>query len=592
MRNISFHHRTFLRYAFLIFILLAVIVTIFIAYIRSLLLERAEEGVVQSLHNVSSQLDAMIREMNILSSQVATSRELHQYLTNAVQFDPGRGNYFDEYKEEADYVRKILLAANTPKLLARRIMVFTANQSYISSGYVGEEARAVKAAYAEQPWIGDVLQLPSRNFMLPTRLDPWLSDEATVPVVSFVRPILATYTSNELLGAVEVQQPYSMLETIVQPVADARISASIYDADGNLVYPYGEQKHSTTGEKEVVFSLRSDFSGWTVVLAQPAAQYKSLLHEIQRFIYAAVLFFFAVSLAAIYGLSYNLNAPIRNLRSYIKRISIDNLSLQLNTKSNNDEIVLLHEAFGQMLDRLDQSINEAMLAKNSEMQANVMALQAQMNPHFLYNTLMAISAAGQELNSSKIVSMCSELSAMLRYAANYQNTNVRLKEELAFAENYLKLVKWRYEERFTYEISIDPDMREALVPKLILQPLLENCFAHGFRSVRPPWCIRLTGVQKDQRWEIKIRDNGMGFSEEAIGKLERMSEQLEVSLKSGGPYPLPQGIGALSLHNIWIRLKLLYGEEGFLRAENTSKDGTVVTIGGKSVSSEEGGGTA
>lgn len=571
---------------------------------------------MQSLHNVSSQIDAIIREMDILSSQVAFSRELQEYLILANRFEASNVNYFDEHTDEADYVRKILLAANTPKLLARRIMVFTASQSYLSSGYVGENAQAVKAAYTEQPWISEVLQLPSRNFMLPTHPDPWLVNQAATPVVSFVRPILATYTSNELLGAVEVQQPYDKLTTIVQPVADSRISAYIYDADGNTVYPYkdetsqaqaasyrgyvnqkavadgDERNHPLTGEREIVFSYRSDFSGWTVVLAQPARQYKSLLHEIQRFIYIAVTLFFVVSIAAIYLLSYNLTAPIRNLRGYLKRVSIDNLSLQLNTKSSNNEIMLLHEAFGQMLDRLNHSIREAMLAKNSEMQASLMALQAQMNPHFLYNTLMMISAAGQELGSSKIVSICAELSAMLRYAANYEHTNVLLKEELAFAENYLRLVKWRYEDRFTFDISIDPGMNELPVPKLILQPLLENCFAHGFRNIRPPWRIRLVGVQKGHRWEIEIRDNGTGFTEDALRKLEDMNAQWTASQRAGDAYPLPQGIGALSLHNIWIRLKLLYGEEGFLRAAHTPEDGTVVTIGGRVVSFKERGSSA
>lgn len=202
-----------------------------------------------------------------------------------------------------------------------------------------------------------------------------------------------------------------------------------------------------------------------------------------------------------------------------------------------------------------------------------------MNPHFLFNTLMGISAVGQELQSTKIISMCAELADMLRYVGSYENSNTTIQDELTHAENYLKLVKWRYEERLNYEFIVEEGMYTIKVPKLILQPLIENCFSHGFNKVRPPWSIKIQGKFNKDKWEISVIDNGSGFSEKSLEKIQQ--QMLELQKKE---YPADLinhlELGGMGRVNILIRLKLLYGDHAVFSMNNDPVTGTTVTLGG------------
>ena len=145
-----------------------------------------------------------------------------------------------------------------------------------------------------------------------------------------------------------------------------------------------------------------------------------------------------------------------------------------------------------MLLRINKSIS-------FEMRAYLRALQSQMNPHFLYNMLSAIVESGEEENSPRTVAMCMKLTEMMRYIADYNNDRVSFEAELQHARNYLDLMKERYEERFSYEIHADADALPILVPKLIVQPLAENCFKHGFSGCKPPWRIEIRAAPQERR---------------------------------------------------------------------------------------------
>jgi len=132
----------------------------------------------------------------------------------------------------------------------------------------------------------------------------------------------------------------------------------------------------------------------------------------------------------------------------VKSITLEDPNIRLST--SHDEIELLKDAFNDMLARLKLSANELIQAKAGEGRAHFLALQAQINPHFLYNSIMSISAAGQEAGSEKVQIMCAQLGDLLRYVASMNGDRTTIKDELGHVETYLKFVKWRYEDYWIF----------------------------------------------------------------------------------------------------------------------------------------------
>ncbi|MGO4275617.1 sensor histidine kinase, partial [Paenibacillus sp. TAF58] len=249
------------------------------------------------------------------------------------------------------------------------------------------------------------------------------------------------------------------------------------------------------------------------------------------------------------------------------------------TSSVVNEIELLHRAFMKMFTRINNATNEIIQARSSEAEAHFLALQAQMNPHFLYNSLMCISAAGQEIGSQKIKLMCAQLSDLLRYVTSIDNNAIKIRDELNHAELYLQFIKWRYEERFDYSIHVDERILDLHVPKLIIQPLLENCLNHGLMKIRAPWRVEVSGIfLSDHHWVLEIKDNGNGFQDDELELIRERLLSVDRSL-SEGKLDNRLEVGGMGLMNIYTRMKLIYKETAVFELYNHAAGGAVVKIG-------------
>ena len=232
-----------------------------------------------------------------------------------------------------------------------------------------------------------------------------------------------------------------------------------------------------------------------------------------------------------------------------------------------------------MLLRLRQSMDENIRRQSYEMKANMIALQAQMDPHFLYNTLTVIKSLSREKNTAQITRTCDYLVKMLRYISSYDDHTVSLNQELAHTENYLELMKIRFEDQFTYTFSIDSDVdtENLRIPKLTLQPLVENCFQHGFKTVAPPWNVYVHFWQEENHWFVNVTDNGTGITpdkkEELMNKIEEFLSHPSDSISS-------MKIGGMGLVNTVARLKLRYKSQILFDITALPNGGTSVTLGG------------
>lgn len=205
----------------------------------------------------------------------------------------------------------------------------------------------------------------------------------------------------------------------------------------------------------------------------------------------------------------------------------------------------------------------------------MLALQSQMNPHFLYNSLATVQSMAEENMNEEIIQMCQTISKILRYISSDKELLVPLKDEAYHTENYLKCMQMRYEDDIEYSIDIPKEMMSIRLPKLCLQPLAENSVKYLTSSVKAPWKIKIAGRVTTTYWEVSVSDNGLGFTEEVINSLEEQIKEIDrTSL-------LPSlEINGMGLINIYIRFKLFYKGYHIFRVRNNIEGGATITLGG------------
>ena len=200
--------------------------------------------------------------------------------------------------------------------------------------------------------------------------------------------------------------------------------------------------------------------------------------------------------------------------------------------------------------------------------AETRLLQAQINPHFLYNTLDTIVWLAEENKKEEVVSMVTALSEFFRTTLSKGRDFITVKEEESHIESYLKIQQFRYQDIMDYEIDIDESMYGFVIPKLTLQPLVENALYHGVKNKRGKGMIRITGRLEGSDMVFKVIDDGKGMTEEELGKLQN-------SLKKDKSDRQEDGFG---LSNVNQRIRHYYGESYGLSFESRENEGTTATI--------------
>jgi sensor histidine kinase YesM len=280
------------------------------------------------------------------------------------------------------------------------------------------------------------------------------------------------------------------------------------------------------------------------------------------------LIIITLSIGLSIGISYNITHGIFRLMNYTKRVEKGELDFNIKVE-RNDEIGTLTHSFNNMTKQLNELINKTYKLEISESEARFKALQAQISPHFLYNALDTINWSLIDKGDYETSKILGSLSEILRYSIDYNKGMVTLGEEMRQLENYLRIQKGRFENRFDYEVDFDDGLSKYKIPKLLLQPLVENAVVHGVEKVTSGGKILVKAVDSQDSIDIEIIDNGNGISPE---KLEKINEQLKKNQKD-----VNDRIGLLNVND---RIKLIYGDSYFLSIESSSKGTKAhITIG-------------
>ena len=257
-----------------------------------------------------------------------------------------------------------------------------------------------------------------------------------------------------------------------------------------------------------------------------------------------------------------ITTPIIALTEKAKQFGKRDFSRANPIETNITELEILDTSFNEMTDHLSALIGKQIENERSLHQAELELLQAQINPHFLYNTLDSIAILAESDREEDVVDMITSLSTFFRNSLSEGEDIHSLRSEMAQAVSYLEIQQIRYSDILTYSISIDENIQDCLIPKLILQPLIENALYHGIKNRRGRGLI--TGGRQGSCILLRVRDNGIGMD----------SEQLE--MLQNGIYQQKQG--SFGLWNVHQRIRLYCGEPYGLSFESAPGEGTTVTV--------------
>lgn len=312
-----------------------------------------------------------------------------------------------------------------------------------------------------------------------------------------------------------------------------------------------------------------DLSLITLVSSEMLMQDSKKVIRLVIILYLAMVPFFALM---AYFLFRTILKPMKELTSKMKAFERGTLDVKI-PENRHDEFGLVYHAFNKMTQNINRLVSDVYVKELAKKDAEISALQEQINPHFLYNTLESINWRAQLAGENDIALMIQALSKLMDASTNRSKRKlIPVKEEVGYVNQYMYLIQMRYSESLKYHQNIDPEIEDALIPKLILQPLLENAVKHGIEPIGEG-LIELIGKKEDGRLVFKIRDNGSGMNEIQYKKIQSMiHEEKEI-------IDMKKGEGAsVGLQNVFRRIQLIYGDGAKIKIESCENHGTTITI--------------
>ncbi|MBW4839896.1 MAG: histidine kinase, partial [Paenibacillaceae bacterium] len=272
-------------------------------------------------------------------------------------------------------------------------------------------------------------------------------------------------------------------------------------------------------------------------------------------------------------ISSRLTRPLKLLKNKMKLAASGFLESKV-TPAGNDEVAELGRSYNIMLGKIKALLEQSIREQEEMKKAELRALQAQINPHFLYNTLDSILWMAEAGKNDRVITLVQSLSRLFRISLNRGRDWIPLEKEIEHVHSYLIIQQMRYRDILEYRIEVEPHLLPCSVLKMTLQPIVENALYHGIKNKRGKGMITVSAQESGEReLQLTVRDNGCGMPAD---KLERLRRDL-----LNGRLPVETGeevSGGFGLHNVHQRIKLFYGEPYGVVIDSVDGEGTTVTI--------------
>ena len=295
-------------------------------------------------------------------------------------------------------------------------------------------------------------------------------------------------------------------------------------------------------------------------------QYQDFFVNMIRFSVIAFALILMLCLFLSYYIPLSITRPIRRLTQVTDQVAKGDLTVQSDV-TGGLEARVLSDSMNTMIDKINELLEQVKTEQVRLRKAEFELLQSQINPHFLYNTLDAIVWLAEAGEQKKVVSMVGSLSDFFRISLNQGQDILDVREELQHVRSYLEIQQMRYQDILQYEICVPEELYSSRIPKITLQPLVENALYHGIKNKRGKGMIRIDGEMEDSDCILRITDNGRGMTPERLGQVRegiRNRNACETEI--------------YGLYNVNERIRLNFGEKYGITITSTYGEGTCVTV--------------
>ncbi|CAJ1004401.1 MULTISPECIES: sensor histidine kinase [Brevibacillus] len=538
----------------------------------------------------------------MLYSKFSETAEQNAFLHTQQMIDQVSFNlnsYLDSMKEIFELAaEKIRRSENVPddKLTERLGTILETREDLVSVAVFSREGELI-AAYPqaamrkntrlqEQSWFQAALKDPGHiSFSLPHIQNLFQGEYKWV--VSMSRGISVSQNGEREDAILLVDVNFKTIDDLCQRVELGKKGyVYIIDLAGNIVYhpqqqliyvglknenraialknSYGSYVDESDGERRLVTIKTLDDIGWKIVGVSYMDEIATTKKEISGFIFWLLVVVIAVVVFVLTYISAAISRPIRNLERSMQQVEKGDFTVNLAVRGSH-EVEQLSRRFNHMVIRIRQLMDQIIREQEAKRKSELEVLQAQINPHFLYNTLNSVVRMVGIGKNEDVITTITALSKLFRISLSKGKNIITVQEELEHVRNYLVIQKMRYKNKFTYEITAQDEVLPCKTLKLLLQPIVENAIYHGIEPLADQGKITVSAERSDGDILFRVRDNGLGIPPHV---LEQIGSG-QIKSKDGS------GVGIKNVHE---RIRLFFGEAYGLSIESDEETGTTVTI--------------
>lgn len=554
----------------------AIVTVISMNYTRTSVFDNSSLYTQTIIQQMNQNIDSYIDYMENISYLVSSNEDVQAYL----------------FGDEPDPESRV-------RILNQFKTILDSRSDILNLGIIGENGRML---------INDALRLTNPDLDIHTQewytnalngsASSYLSSSHVQHIISGERPWVITLSrgirnkssevGNQKEGVFFIDLNYSAISELCnQSMVGNQGYAFILDAEGNIVYhPQQQQLYNELqtenislimgtdqdtvlfgkGSGEKLYSIsRSEKTGWTVVNCVRVEELLRKSNKAQSLYVLVAMGLMIVALFFSRFISRSITQPIQQLCDSMERVQEGDFSVSDIVVESQNEIGSLTKSFNVMTHRIQELMEQNIWEQEAKRKSELKALQSQINPHFLYNTLDSIIWMAEGKKNEEVVLMTASLARLLRQSISNEDEVVSIGQEVEYARGYLTIQKMRYKDKMEFQIEVDPSILHIPLIKLVLQPVIENAIYHGLKYKESKGLLLVKGFMKNDNAVLQVIDNGVGMDEETLAHIY---ERHKVNYQSNG----------VGVYNVQKRLQLYYGNEYGITYESKKGEGTTATI--------------
>lgn len=564
----------FATVAVLVLSAVVIVTGVSMKFTNTSIFENSSEYTHTIIQQMNQNIDSYINYMENIAYLISSNEDVQDYLFDEKIDNEGRYRILNQLQTILDSRSDI-----------RNVGIISKNGRMLIND--GSKSVNQDLDLNTQEWYATALEKPNGPILTSSHVQHIISGERPW-VITLSRGIRDRSGSGEKEGVFFIDLNYSAISELCdQSTVGTKGYAFILDAKGNIVYhPQQQQLYNElqtenislimdtdedtvltgTGNDGKLYSIsRSEKTGWTVVDCTNVKELLSKSRQAQSVYVLTAIILVIVALLFSRFMARSITLPIQKLRDSMKKVQEGDFSVSDVVVDSKNEIGSLTKSFDVMTHRIHELMEQNVHEQEEKRKSELKALQSQINPHFLYNTLDSIIWMAEGKKNEEVVLMTASLARLLRQSISNEDEVVPIANEVEYARGYLTIQKMRYKDKLEFQIEVDSSILYTPLIKLVLQPIIENAIYHGLKYKESKGLLIVKGFMKDGNAVLQVIDDGVGMDEETLAHIY---DKHKVNYHSNG----------VGVYNVQKRLKLYYGEDYGITYTSELGKGTTATI--------------